>query len=140
MRVVFDTNTLISALLFKGQTSYLIDVWKSRKITVLACEETLNEFTKVLHYPKFKLNSSQIKTLVDYYVPYIQKIVIDKKLLPENFPQCRDTKDQIFLELAYLGKADILISGDEDLLILKKIFHLLLQHQVIINKKFLFKN
>jgi putative PIN family toxin of toxin-antitoxin system len=92
---------------------------ENRKITVLACEETLNEFTKVLYYPKFKLSSLQIKTLVDYYVPYIEKIVVDKKLLPNDFPQCRDTKDQIFLELAYLGKADILISGDEDLLILK---------------------
>ena len=122
MRIVLDTNTLISALLFKGQTSYLVDVWKSRKITVLACEETLNEFTKVLHYPKFKLSASQIKMLVDYYVPYSENIVIDKKLLPNDFPQCRDEKDQIFIELAYLGKADILISGDEDLLILNRQF------------------
>ncbi len=109
IRIVFDTNTLISALLFKGQTAYLVDVWKSRKITVLACEETLNEFTKVLNYPKFKLSSSQIKTLADDYVPYIEKIVMDKKWLPDVFPQCRDAKDQIFLELAHLGKADSLI-------------------------------
>jgi predicted nucleic acid-binding protein len=31
MRIVFDTNTLISALLFKGQTAYLVDVWKTEK-------------------------------------------------------------------------------------------------------------
>jgi putative PIN family toxin of toxin-antitoxin system len=127
MRIVLDTNTLISALLFKGQTAYLVDRWKSRKISVLTCEETLNEFTRVLHYPKFKLSSSQIKKLIDYYVPYIEKIAIDKKLLPNDFPQCRDTKDQIFLELAYLGKADILISGDEDLLILKNHFSFIIE-------------
>ena len=38
--------------------------------------------------------------------------------MPEDLPQCRDIKDQQFIDLAYLGKADVLISGDMDLLVL----------------------
>lgn len=41
------------------------------------------------------------------------------KLSVENLPECRDGKDQVFLELAFTGRADFLVTGDEDLLILR---------------------
>ena len=38
--------------------------------------------------------------------------------MPDDLVQCRDIKDQQFIDLAYLGKAEVLISGDMDLLVL----------------------
>jgi uncharacterized protein len=118
MRVVFDTNTLISALLFRGHSSFLVQLWQNHEIKVLASNDSVNEFLKVLNYPKFNLSSLQIETAIAAYFPYVLLISIDKSQLPEHLPQCRDVKDQPFIDLAYLGKADALISGDMDLLVL----------------------
>jgi uncharacterized protein len=75
---------------------------------------TAEELTWVLGYRKFKLNpNSQIELLSDY-LPYCESIEVT-----DFCPiQCRDAKDQLFLDLAQSGKADLLISGDEDLLVL----------------------
>lgn len=120
MRIVFDTNTLISALLFRGHSSFLVELWQNNELTVLASNDSLTEFLRVLNYPKFKLSHLQIETLANEYVPYVVLINIDKLKLPDYLPQCRDTKDQQFINLAYIGKADVLISGDMDLLVLNE--------------------
>jgi uncharacterized protein len=120
MRIVFDTNTLISALLFRGHSSFLVELWQNNELTVLASNDSLTEFLRVLNYPKFKLSHLQIETLANEYVPFVVLINIDKLKLPDYLPQCRDTKDQQFINLAYIGKADVLISGDMDLLVLNE--------------------
>ena len=120
MRVVLDTNTLISALLFGGYLSFLVDYWQDGKITVLVSSEAIDEFLRVLKYPKFKLNNSQMDTLIRQHIPYATRIETYESELPNNFPKCRDTKDQVFLELSYLGQAESLISGDTDLLVLNE--------------------
>jgi putative PIN family toxin of toxin-antitoxin system len=118
MRVVFDTNTLISALLFNGHASFLVQLWQNHEITVLASTDTANEFLRVLTYPKFNLSRLRIELIANAYLPYVLLMDIDKSQLPDDLPQCRDVKDQPFIDLAYLGKADVLISGDSDLLVL----------------------
>jgi putative PIN family toxin of toxin-antitoxin system len=119
MSVVFDTNTVISALLFRGKLSVLVEHWQQANITPLICEKTRAEFLRVLAYPKLKLSQTQIDNLASYYLPYTKTIeFVDEPV--NDLPVCRDNKDQIFLELAYLGKADILITGDLDLLVLKE--------------------
>ena len=55
MRVVLDTNVLISALLFSGVASDLVPLWQKEKITVLLSREILEEYLRVLAYPKFQL-------------------------------------------------------------------------------------
>jgi len=50
MRVVFDTNTVISALLFRGSVAWLVTHWQSKTITPLASQETAQEFLRVLAY------------------------------------------------------------------------------------------
>lgn len=119
MRVVFDTNTVISALLFRGKLRNLVDHWQQASITPLICEQTRTEFLRVLSYPKFKLCSSQIETLASRYLPYTETVDVLEQAV-KHLPECRDNKDQIFLELAFIGKADILVTGDADLLVLKE--------------------
>ena len=57
LRVVVDTNVLLSALLFGGQPGRLRDLWVEGRIVPLVSQETFAEFSKVLYYPKFDLAS-----------------------------------------------------------------------------------
>ena len=100
MRVVFDTNTVISALLFRGKLSALVQHWRQENITPLICEETRTEFLRVLVYPKFKLNVEQVDILASHYLPYAETVTISEAN-KNHLPKCRDNKDQIFLELAF---------------------------------------
>lgn len=117
MRVVFDTNTVVSALLFRGQLSWLVEHWRGRQVMPLACRETAQELARVLSYPKFALDSAQIDVLLARYLPYCERIALP----PDDGrpPRCRDAGDQVFLRLAAGGRADVLVSGDPDLLVLK---------------------
>lgn len=56
MRVVLDTNALVSALLFAGVSSKLVPLWQSRRIVALVFL-TIEEWLRVLSYPQFKLRS-----------------------------------------------------------------------------------
>ena len=72
MRVVFDTNTLISALLFRGHSSFLVELWQNKTLTVLASNDSIAEFLRVLNYPKFKLSILQIEAIAKQYLPYVE--------------------------------------------------------------------
>ena len=72
---------------------------------------------RVLAYPKFKLTNLEQQDFLNEYLPYIKTIANAKKLVSPV--ACRDLNDAIFLELAFAGNADYLITGDQDLLVLQ---------------------
>jgi uncharacterized protein len=114
-RVVFDTNTVLSALLFvNGRLVPLRTAWQSGELTPLLCAQTVEELLRVLAYPKFKLTSEECDELLADYLPY-GEVVAPWQTRPA-VPKCRDEKDQIFLELAAAGSAQWLVTGDQDLL------------------------
>lgn len=113
LRVVFDTNTVVSALLFReGRLAWLRLHWAEVGCVPLISRETAEEMTRVLGYPKFQLSIEDRRELLAEYLPYCE-IVRDQDICPAV---CRDAKDQMFLDLAQSGKADVLVSGDRDLL------------------------
>jgi putative PIN family toxin of toxin-antitoxin system len=115
MRVVFDTNIIVSALLFsKGQLSWLREVWSQNQATPLISEVTEAEIRRVLAYPKFKLSNAEQKVLLGEYLPFCERITIPNP--PPSVPECRDPKDVSFLLLAVAGGAAYLVTGDQDLL------------------------
>lgn len=119
--VVLDTNTVLSALLFnQSKLSQFRMFWQSGKITPLASKATISELIRVLTYPKFKLTNDDQQSFLAEYLPYIQTINKIEKMIDTSV--CRDINDAIFLELALAGKADYLITGDKDLLVLKPQF------------------
>lgn len=71
----------------------------------------------MLGYPKFKLVAEEQRELLHDYLPYCEVIAIPKKV-PKT-PPCRDVFDVPFLQLAIVGKADFLVTGDQDLLEIK---------------------
>ena len=120
LRVVLDTNVLVSALIFSaGRLSWLRDAWQSRAVVPLASRETTRELIRVLSYPRFRLREDEREELLSDYLPWCETISITRRL---RTPQCRDPLDRPFLELAIAGRADVLITGDDDLLALAATF------------------
>ena len=68
----------------------------------------------MLAYPKFKLSDEDQQELLADYLPWCTVVRIPNP--PPVTPDCRDPFDQPFLQLAIAGKADYLVSGDQDVL------------------------
>lgn len=117
VRVVFDTNTVISALLFRGELSWLVEHWRSGASIPLISRPVANELLRVLHYPKFALSESQIEAAASLYLLFAERVDIDAGAV--STAQCRDPADQMFLALAEYGRADVLVTGDRDLLFMQ---------------------
>jgi putative PIN family toxin of toxin-antitoxin system len=114
-RVVFDTNVVLSALLFtSGRLSWLVGHWETSQCVPLVSRATGTELTKVLAYPKFRLSADEQLEVLSSYIPFCE-VVEAARSCPVL---CRDVKDQPLLDLAQSGKADILVTGDADLLAL----------------------
>lgn len=112
-RVVFDTNTVLSALLFaNGRLSWLREHWRGGGCVPLLSRATAAELTRVLAYPKFRLSVIDRHELLAEFLPFCEVVEVKSQCAVV----CRDTNDQPFLDLAQCGRADLLISGDRDLL------------------------
>ena len=117
-RAVLDTNVVISALLFPGPVSRLGDLWKSGTFLMLASGEMIGEYVRVLAYPRFELDVDGRRFLLhEEILPFV--IPVKPKKAPP--PTRRDPQDEKFLACARDGKADFLVTGDEDLLALRRI-------------------
>lgn len=117
MRVVFDTNTIVSALLFRGVTSWLVGHWQSGEATPLISRETARELLRALAYPEFSLSPAQAEAVATRYLRFAERVEFAGE--DNSLPLCRDPDDQVFIRLAVAGRADLLVSGDKDLLDLR---------------------
>jgi putative PIN family toxin of toxin-antitoxin system len=112
-RVVFDTNVVLSALLFPaGRLAWLRSHWREGGAVPLISPATARELTRALAYPKFRLSEQYRMELLTMYIPYCESFnSVDKCPI-----ECQDSKDQPLLDLAQSGNADLLVTGDDDLL------------------------
>ncbi len=119
-RLVIDTNVLLSALLFHaGSLSWLRHAWHSNAIRPLVSRDTALELIRVLSYPKFGLADDERDDLLGDYLPWCETVAVPTLV---ELPDCRDPFDRPFLALALTAKADALVTGDRDLLILAEVF------------------
>ena len=115
-RVVFDTNVILSALVFGGPaTRRLRELWQQGACTPLVSTATAGELVRVLAYPKFRLSPAEREELLADYLPYATVMMLPDP--PPAVPDCRDRFDLPFLQLSAVGKA-MLVTGDRDLLVL----------------------
>ena len=112
-KVVLDTNVIVSsALLFKGELSAIVNLWKEGEVFPVISNETFKELTKVFTYPKFSLTEDEIRKLIEEeIVPYFE--LISTARVVENV--CQDPDDDKFLSCALSASADFIVSGDKDL-------------------------
>jgi len=116
-RAVLDTNVVVSALLFSGKASRIHALWKSKAFAIVASREIVEEYLRVLAYPKFNLTEKEIRDIIqEELLPYIEPVMVTEK--PKGV--CVDPDDDKFLACAEAAKADVVVSGDDHLLILKK--------------------
>ena len=121
LRVVLDTNVVLSALVFGGGAAGRLRLaWQHGGLTPLISTATARELMRVLAYPKFRLSQSDQEELLADYLPYAQTVRMPQAA--PAVPACRDPLDAPFLELASVGKARWLVSGDKDLLVLAEAF------------------
>ena len=117
-RIVLDTNCLVSALIFRrSRLSSLRTYWQAARYIPLGCEETVNELIRVLAYPKFELSREEIEQLLGDILPFLETRTIHGAYAPID--RLRDASDAVFIRLAQQAQADLLVSGDEDILALQ---------------------
>jgi putative PIN family toxin of toxin-antitoxin system len=112
---VLDTNIIVSALLFKNsQPRRALDKARHQG-TILMSQSIWQEITEVLTRPKFERYVSSVER--DLFITWLAELVYFVKI-NKTVTICRDAKDDKFLELAVNGDAELIVSGDQDLLIL----------------------
>ncbi len=110
-RIVVDTNVLVSGLGRPGR-SY----GGQGRLRIIATHAILQEYIRVLAYPKFKLTKTEIRGLLDEVIlPLIEVVRVDA--VPAII--AADPSDDQFLAAAVAGSADAVVSGDKHLLGLK---------------------
>jgi len=115
LRVVLDTNVVVSALVFReGRLAWLRAAWSEGRIVPLVCRYTVAELVRVLAYPKFNLDEDEMKGALAHYMEHAE--AVDRVKTARRLPVCRDPADRMFLQLAYAARADALVTGDADLL------------------------
>ena len=115
LRVVFDTNVVISAM--------LLPLWVPRRALDRAMREgrplisaaTTTELDQVIHLPRFDKYLSE-----EERIKFLTTLVHEAELVNvvETVTDCRDPRDNKFLELAVSGRATHIVTGDSDLLVL----------------------
>jgi hypothetical protein len=113
MRAVFDTNVVLSALVFGGRLRWLRRAWGDGRVTPIVCRETTAESLRVLAYPKFRLDDVARGLLLADYLPFSEVAALPSPW-PDVAVACRDRDDAMFLHLAIVSDADFLVSGDTD--------------------------
>ncbi len=114
-RIVFDTSVVVSAVVLQsGRLAWLRAHWSDGGCIPLISGDTAAELIRILGYRKFRLETQRRDELLADYLPYCEIVDITETCSV----LCRDPNDQPFLDLAQSGKADSLVSGDRDLLVL----------------------
>lgn len=113
--VVLDTNVVLSSLVFRdGLLASLRAAWQGGRCRPLASKATAQELVRVLAYPKFRLSPDVRKVLLAEYLPYCTVVTIPARI--PRVLKCPDPDDLPFLQLAVVGRAEYLVTGDKALL------------------------
>jgi putative PIN family toxin of toxin-antitoxin system len=114
-RLVVDTNVLVSRLLFRHSVAAEAVRLAMSRSQLIVSSETLLELEDVLSRPKFNLYLTPADRLQFFHRLRRAAVYIDKVA---EVSACRDPKDDKFLALALAGHANMILSGDQDLLVL----------------------
>ena len=119
VRVVFDTNVLLSLFVFAdSRFAPLRQRLAMADFVALTDERCLAEFRRVLAYPMFALDPAAQAAAFDAYASLAKRVSPSASNVTQapTLPRCSDTDDQKFLEVARDGQADWLVTSDKALL------------------------
>ncbi|GHU06101.1 PIN domain-containing protein [Spirochaetia bacterium] len=114
MRIVIDTNILISAIFFDGLPEKLIDLVLSDTVAAIISEDILREYEVTVQDMIQKLHAAEfhfsLATLLEHLIVVAPQSQIEI---------CRDPDDDKFINCAVDTGCEYIVSGDKDLLVLK---------------------
>jgi len=116
VKAVFDTNVLIAAFLTEGICSGLLIRARKQAFNLVLCDDIIREFEGIL-IKKFKLTSTDISDISAIVSEAASEILHNLGPIPDI---CRDPNDDMIIACAIDAAADYIVTGDEDLLILKR--------------------
>ncbi len=128
IRAVIDTNIFVSGFLGKGPPHKVLEAWAQAKFKLIVSDEVVMEYESVLNR-LFDHNPTLVNRTIEsvsLHAEYVQPAILPSKL-------CRDPNDEIFIRTAIAGRANYIVSGDKDLLVLNPIVNI----EVLVPRTFL---
>ncbi len=119
MRAIIDTNVFIAGLLWRGSPHVLLEHARAGTLAVISSSTLIAELEDVLGRAKFAAILSKTSTSLERTIAEVRQLaeLIDPP--PLERPVCRDSTDDHVLALALSANADMVVSGDDDLLVLR---------------------
>lgn len=117
MKIVLDTNILVSGIFWGGVPLKILDLWKKHKLIVIASESVLDEYLRTIHAIAKRASRPDLYRSWAILLPSRLRLVMIEK----SFRLCRDPNDDMYLDCAIAGKAHYIVTGDRDLLALQQI-------------------
>lgn len=114
MRVVIDTNVLISGIFFKGIPYEILKSWQRGKFKLAISKDILVEYQRVSEELNKKFPKIEISKIIEL-ITLNSEIFDDKKF---QVTECSDSDDNKFLSCALAGNCKIIVSGDKHLLVM----------------------
>ena len=118
VRAVVDTNVLLSGLFWRGKPHAVIEQVRAGALSLISSPGLLAELAEVINRPKFEEILARSNTDAQRMLDELRRLaeIIDPPPLPAAVS--RDPSDDAVLALAVASQADLIITGDDDLLIL----------------------
>lgn len=112
MKVVLDTNVLISGIFFSGPPSEILVAWSEGRFDAVVSLEIIHEYRRVVGELQVKFPQIEATPVLDAFV------VGASVCLPKKFdePLCDDPSDDMFIECAIAANARVIVTGDAALL------------------------
>ncbi len=117
LKIILDCNWYISASINRKSRRTVFGLINNPTLSVIYSDELLREYDNVISRVKFQkiISKSQSNRFIRFIKPRLQKIII---LI--NVDISRDKKDSYLLSMSQASQANYLVTGDEDLLVLKE--------------------
>lgn len=116
MRIVVDTNIVISGLLWHGSPRHMLDAARNGAVTVFTSAELLAELEDVLRRPKLASLIARVPSTSDELVDAYRALATVVTASPLPTPVSADPDDDAVLACAIAADAEVIVSGDDDLL------------------------
>ncbi len=121
MKVVLDTNVLISGLMYpRSIPGRIVMAWLDGRYDLVLSIEQLSEVGRVLHYPKIRKILKWDRPTIELFLKqlYLRSLTVDITGIEAEVPG--DASDSVILATALGAQADYLVTGDADLLALRE--------------------
>lgn len=132
MKIVLDTNVLVSGIFFKGPPYDILKLWQKGKVNLVLSAEILMEYTRVCNELSKSLRSDNLDKILSLIS------LKSEAVIPANLSEqiCDDPDDDKFIACALGSEAKIIVSGDKHLKKVNGLFDLEILKPVEFLKKY----